>query len=220
MKILLLGVLLCGVLNARLIYTTNFTVIACGGSGQPLCSVQATVRTPTAGEQTGLTSANYVSQLNQSGWSNIAFTIRDSNSLGTIIGATDGSPAVHSQFVFRNLNSTPTFNCCVDDTPFVLLDVNENNIAVGQSSQLSPIYVEGPGGASNSLPVPSLSALLSQLGLPNARINAIDNLNQLNVSVILDGPTQSYDVVQGIPEPATFMLVGIPIIAVIMIRKR
>ncbi len=112
----------------------EYEQIFCGEPGQVPCTVEKTIRTPTAEELFGLDNAGFRNWFAGLGpifaMGDYHWSITDSNVNGYVIGhVMGGYGTIDTQFVFRG----GEILCCYLDFPFRLYDINDNNFLVGSN---------------------------------------------------------------------------------------
>jgi len=198
--------------------TPIYSVQPCGGIYDP-CTVQQAFRTPTADQLVGLDSqlfadyftAEHIYHGEPGGFS---FSIRDS-SPEYIIGTVSGPNEIHTQFVF----SGGALLCCIADDPFVIRDINDEGLVVGNNIYFAGPYVTNAPNAQHGF-MPLVDPNGIQIG-DQWQFLAIDNSD--NILAECNGPPQcsiaGFYELRGVDEPSPLMLLAaIPILLLLRVN--
>lgn len=190
-----------------------YQVVACGGPGQPVCTVHGITNVQPV---PGLTNADFqafFAGFPRGATENYVWTITDVNSSGVAIGPVDGFTAqIHTSFVF----DAGKVVCCTLDSPFTLTDINDNGFVVGANAVgpfgfvafcCGPFSGQVPLSISFTTPLPLFTTF-----------TAIDDNNNIAATDFRLG--QRYDLFET-PEPSSIVLFSaLAAVAALQARRR
>jgi len=188
-----------------------YQVVACGGTGQPACTVHGITNVQPV---PGLTKAEFKSFFSSivGATETYVWTVRAASRSGVAIGSVDGIlfGTIHTSFVF----DAGKLVCCTDDRPFGLANINDNGLVVGHI----PFGVENQGFVADCCGFLTAQSPLGISFTTKAPLftafSAIDDNNNISAFYF----SQQYDLFES-PEPSSILLFAV-VAAVVAVGAR
>ena len=191
-----------------------YQVVACGGTGQPACTVHGITNVQPVPGLTNADFQSFFSFVPGGATGTYTWTVTDVNSSGVAIGDVfDFNINVRTSFVFDK----GQLLCCTTDRPFRLADINDNGLVVGG-------FPSGLGNPDVGLVADCCGNLTAQVPLSITFttpapifyfFTAIDDNN--NIAAL--GANQQYDLLES-PEPSSILLLaGVAAVVTVVARS-